>query len=44
MDNKAVEIYIIEIYIIEHYLAIKKKKENVTFRDSIDGPGDHYAE
>ena len=28
---------------MEYYLAVKKKKENFTLCDSMDGPGEHYA-
>ena len=31
------------IYTMEYYLAVKKKKENFTLCDSMDGPGEHYA-
>ena len=35
------------IYTMEYSSAVKKKKEeeegNVTFWDSLDGPGEHYA-
>ena len=31
-----------DIYTMEYYLAIKKKK--IMLCDSMDGPGEHYAE
>ena len=32
------------IYTMEYYLIIKKEKQiNLTFCDSMDGPGKHYA-